>query len=69
MKKYLGLLLMTCFISTANAYFCLPGYHYSPNYVFEVTCDYDRIKDFVNKKTYNLECYQGLIYYYYCVKD
>lgn len=56
-------------LPTANAYLCLSGYHYSQNYVFEITCDIDRSRDLVHKKTYNWACYKGLSYYYYCIKN
>ncbi|CEK10704.1 Uncharacterised protein [Legionella hackeliae] len=60
---------MTTFFSNAHAYICALGYHYSQNYIFEEICDFDRLKDLLSGRTYNLECYQGLIYYYYCVQD
>lgn len=68
MKKLLTLCLFA-FISNTYAYICFPGYHYSQDYIFEAACDFDRFKDLYNGRTYNLECYQGWIYYYYCIKD
>ncbi|KTC74846.1 hypothetical protein Lbir_0636 [Legionella birminghamensis] len=66
----IGLSLLISLIPfAANAYFCLPGYHYSENYSFEATCDYYRIQDLFRNKTYNTSCYKGLIFYYYCQKD
>ncbi|MCW8450706.1 hypothetical protein [Legionella quinlivanii] len=62
-------LLISLVSLTANAYFCLSGYHYSENYSFQASCDYYRLQDLMRGKTYNTSCYKGLIFYYYCQLD
>jgi hypothetical protein len=73
MKKYLGFVLFFSVITSAySENKCLPGCHQSPKYKFETTCDADRLKDYVQMKTYNLACFKdGVIFYeyYYCLKN
>lgn len=69
MEKKILFGLAFAFMSTANAFFCYPGYHYSDNYSSEMVCEVYRFKDYLLGKTYNNGCYRGLFFYYYCKKD
>ncbi len=69
MKKSLLFGLAFSFASVANAYLCLPGYHFSENYVHESACEIIRAADKLIGKTYSEKCYKGLYFYYYCKKD
>ena len=67
-KKCVIFVLLATLMPVANA-LCFGNTHYSENYYFEVNCDIARIKDFTQRRTYDLSCSKGLVYFYYCIKN
>ena len=72
MRISLLVVLLLSMISTAHAYICIGDTHYSDNYILQITCEYDRTKDYTAGKTRSPMCYQGLIspyYFYFDIKS
>ncbi len=67
-KNLMLFMMLSALVPAAHAW-CYPNMHQSENYNFEFNCNVDRIKDFTKRKTYDLSCSKGLVFYYYCIKN